>query len=130
MQTFIVDGYNLIHAIPRIEELLDESLESARTGLIQLFSGFKRSRGDVGDIYIVFDGRSDNLNDEETLDSGIKIVYTHSSKEADSKIVEIIKESPRPELITVVSNDNFLYNNARSLGARIKTVREFCRMLK
>jgi ribosomal protection tetracycline resistance protein len=130
MQTLIIDGYNVIYAIPEIENLLDESLEAARIGLVRLLSGFKGLRGDVENIVIVFDGKAGFFDEENTVSPGMKTIYTHGSKDADDKILEIIRDSNRPDLITVVSDDNFLHNNTRSLGARIKTVKEFYRMLK
>ena len=130
MQTLVIDGYNVIHAIPEIEDLLDESLEAARIGLIRMFTEFKDSRKDIQRIFIVFDGKSEGPDQEVAVSEGITAVYTRTEKEADDKILEIIKDSDRPESITVVSDDNFLYNNTRSLGGRIKTVRDFCRMLK
>ena len=129
MQTLIIDGYNVIHAIPEIEELLDESLEAARIGLIRLLSEFKNSRKDIERIYVVFDGKAEMFDEETAVAPDITAVYTQSGKEADDKILEIIKDSRDPASITVISNDNFLYNNSRVHGARIKTVKEFSRML-
>lgn len=128
MQTLVIDGYNIIHAIPEIEELLDESLEAARIGLIRLLIEFRDSRKDAGCICIVFDGKSEKADEETMVSEGITAIYTNSGKDADNKILEIIRESAHPGAITVVSDDNFLYNNTRSLGARIKTVEEFRRM--
>lgn len=131
MQTLIIDGYNVIHAVPEIEELLDESLEAARIGLVRFLTEFKEARKDIEKIVIVFDGKSEGFFREETAVSpGITAIYTKDGQEADDKIVEILKDSLNPELITVVSNDNFLYNNTRSLGGRIKTVKDMRRMLK
>ncbi len=130
MQTLIIDGYNVIHAIPEIEELLDESLEAARIGLIRFLTEFKGVRKDIRKIFIVFDGKSGELPEETAVSPGITAIYTKDGQEADEKIVEILKDAPKPELITVVSNDNFLYNNTRALGGRIKTVKDIRRMLK
>ncbi len=130
MQTLIVDGYNLIYAIPELEDLLDESLESARIGAIRLFSDFINSRKDIDHVYIVFDGQAEFGDEEVPADSGITAVYTTGKKTADEKILEIIKESKRPDQITVISNDNFLYNNVRIHGGRVKTVNEFLKMVR
>ncbi|MCX5716499.1 MAG: NYN domain-containing protein [Candidatus Omnitrophica bacterium] len=129
MQTLIVDAYNVIHAIPELEEMLDESLQAARLALVRLLSDFKNSRKDIERVYIVFDGKGDMYDEQESAGSGITAFYTQKGKDADRKIMEIIKDSKDPAGITVVSNDNFVYNNSRSLGARIKTVKEFCRLL-
>lgn len=130
MQTLVIDGYNVIHSIPEIEDLLGESLEAARIGLIQLLSKFKNLRKDVRRIFIVFDGKSEEFDEEIIVSPGITAIYTNYSKDADNKILEIIKNSSHPGSITVISDDNFLYNNTRSLGAHIKTVEGFRRLLK
>jgi predicted RNA-binding protein with PIN domain len=130
MRTLIIDGYNVIHAIPRLEEMLDESLEAARAGLAQLASEFKDSRKDIERVCIVFDGKGEFSDEQESAGSGVTAFYTQKGKDADRKIMEMIKDSQDPADITVVSNDNFVHNNSRSLGARIKNVREFRRLLK
>ena len=130
MQTLIIDGYNVIYAIPEIEDLMDESLEAARTGLIKLLERLKNSRKDIGRIYVVFDSRGQERDQEVSAALGITAVYTSKGRDADKKIIEIIRDSVEPGSITVVSNDNFLYNNTRAHGGRIKTVEEFRRMLK
>ncbi|MCM8781594.1 MAG: NYN domain-containing protein [Candidatus Omnitrophica bacterium] len=130
MRTFVIDGYNVIYAIPQIEELLDESLEAARLGLERLLARFKDSRKDIENIYVVFDGQAQTSDEERPLANGITAIYTHTKKNADEKILEIVKDSKRPDLITVVSNDNFLYNNTRIHGGHIITVGEFCRIMK
>lgn len=126
----IIDGYNVIHFIPEIEKLLDESLEAARIGLINLLSELKASRKDIGHIYVVFDGKSDIFDAGSSVAPGITAVYTRHGKDADRRIIDIVKQAPEPDSISVVSNDNFLYNNVRAHGGRIKTVEELCRMLK
>jgi len=60
----------------------------------------------------------------------VTAVYTHSHKEADDKILEIIQGIKKPGSATVISNDNFIYNNSRAYGAFVKSSEEFCRMFK
>jgi predicted RNA-binding protein with PIN domain len=129
MKTLVIDGYNVIHAIPELEEMLDESLQAARAGLAQFASGLKGSRKDVERVYIVFDGKGEEGDEEESAGDGVTALYTKKGKDADSKIMELIKDAKNPSDITVISNDNFVYNNTRSLGARVKTVKELLGML-
>ncbi|MEI8176404.1 MAG: NYN domain-containing protein [Candidatus Omnitrophota bacterium] len=130
MRTLIVDGYNLIYAIPELEELLDESLEAAREGLIRFLAEFKGGRRDIERLYVVFDGKDGFMSDEISVGQGITAIFSRSARTADEKIIDIVKDAQNPESITVVSNDNFLYNNVRVHGGRIKTVDEFLRMVK
>jgi predicted RNA-binding protein with PIN domain len=126
----IVDGYNVIYGIPKIEELLDENLEAARIGLGRLLLEFKAARKDIERIYVVFDGKGELADEEMPIAPDVTAVYTRAKKSADDKILEIIKDSARPGEITVISNDNFLYNNTRIHGARIMTIEDFCGMIK
>jgi len=130
MRTLIIDGYNVIYAIPELEELLGESLEAARAGLVRLLTRAKDSRRDIERLYVVFDGRADDDDGESTVAPGITAIYTQRKKDADQKIVEMVRDAARADAITVVSNDNFLYNNVRAHGAYVEGVEEFCRRYK
>lgn len=130
MQTLIIDGYNVIYAVPEIEELLGESLEAARIRLIRFLLEAKNSRKDIERVCVVFDGKAEGYDEETSAAPGITAIYTQKGKDADKKILEIIKNSADPGIITVVSNDNFIFNNSRVHGARMKTVSEFLKMIK
>jgi len=129
MNILIIDAYNVIYAMPELEELLNESLEAARIGLVRMLIELKEGRGDIERITVVFDGREEHADEEASVAPGIMAVYTHTHKEADRKIIEIIEDSPNPAEITVISNDNYLYNNVRAHGARVKSVQQFSSML-
>ena len=56
MKVLIVDGYNAIHKIPEVDDLLDESLEDARNAITDLAREYQRRHGGIAEVHVVFDG--------------------------------------------------------------------------
>ena len=55
LKTFlIVDGYNIIHAWPELEDLTNVSLESARIKLMDILCNYQGVSGET--VILVFDG--------------------------------------------------------------------------
>ena len=55
----LVDGYNAIHKIPEVDDLLDESLEDARNAITDLAKEYQRRYGGIAEVHVVFDGRDE-----------------------------------------------------------------------
>ncbi|PIQ83914.1 MAG: hypothetical protein COV75_04745 [Candidatus Omnitrophica bacterium CG11_big_fil_rev_8_21_14_0_20_63_9] len=127
MITLILDGYNVIYAIPSLAKELDRSLEAARTALIRLCEAYRARRGDLGQVYVVFDGRGDGEAGAHGRQGGVTVVFTHKPEEADQRILRVIEAERGRGPCVVVSNDNEVANNARAFGARIVSAQEFYR---
>jgi predicted RNA-binding protein with PIN domain len=126
MKTYILDGYNVIHAIPRFEQKLDVSLQAAREALIRECIALRTSRGDIGGIFIVFDGKDEFAGLGPSGTAGVVTVFTHSREEADERIVAILDESCRcRQSVIIVSNDNYVQNHARAFGQSCLRAQEF-----
>ena len=124
MVTVLVDGYNVIHAIPALARHLDRSLEAARTALVGLCREYRTRRGDVGCLYVVFDGTgADGTGPREDL-QGVTVLFTRQDEEADARILSVIRMAGRGRFV-VVSNDSHIHNNARALGAQVISVDQF-----
>lgn len=119
---YILDGYNVIHAIPRFKRKLDESLEAARAALLAFCAGLKASRKDIHSITVVFDGQEAG---QEHAPGGVRVLFTHRGEEADERILSIIRESPSTCRFRIVSNDNFILNNCRAHSTDILSVEDF-----
>ena len=120
MAELILDGYNVIHKIPSLRNHLKRSLEEARKALAN-FIITRASSYDKSSISIVFDGRDGIINTGSVL-SGIKCIYTKTRQEADDLIISLIRNSPNPRNITVISDDNYVANNCKAHGAKVKPV--------
>ena len=124
MTTLILDGYNVAHAVPEVARHLDGSLQAARDALVRLCQEYRARRGDIGNIYVVFDGRdAETFGAREQHHGSVTVVFSQKPEEADARILRVI-ESHRGRCV-VVSNDNEVANNARAFGAGIVSVQEF-----
>jgi len=125
MKVYVLDGYNVIHAVPEFERCLDKSLEAARKALISQCVRFKGQRGDITKIVIVFDGQEAYQDFPEEDYSGVHIIFSNSKEKADDRILTLLEQSPKVDSFIIVSNDNYVFNNSRALGARGISVAAF-----
>ncbi|MBI4004108.1 MAG: NYN domain-containing protein [Candidatus Omnitrophica bacterium] len=130
MITLILDGYNVIHAVPQLSRQLDRGLQPAREALVRLCEAYRARRGDIGHIYVVFDGRDDEFAGASEQPRGrVTLCFTRAPEEADQRILRLI-EAERPGRCVVVSNDNEVFNNARAYGARVISAQEFVQQMQ
>ena len=125
MVTIVLDGYNVIHAVPELERQLDRSLEAARAALISLCAAYRARRGDIERLYVVFDGREEVGSGSVERRDGVTVLFSHRPEEADARILRVIRAEGQRGRFVVVSNDNEIANNARALGAQIISAAEF-----
>jgi predicted RNA-binding protein with PIN domain len=126
MTTLILDGYNVIHAVPELARHLDRSLQSAREALVRLCREYRARRGDIGRLYVVFDGRGAHaFGSPEPQDGRVTVCFTQQPQEADERILRVIESQRAGSRCVVVSNDNEVFNNARAFGARVMSAQAF-----
>ena len=131
MVTVILDGYNVAHAIPEIARQMDQSLQAAREALVRLCEAYRGRRGDIGRLYVVFDGRDDpEFGPRQQLRGRVTVLFTRKPEEADRRILSLIESERGQSRCLVVSNDNEVANNARAFGARIVSAQEFYRQAR
>lgn len=124
MTTVIVDGYNVIHAVPALARCLDRSLEAAREALVAVCQAYRARRGDVRRLCVVFDGAAAHEGWPQAERGGVVIRFTRGAEEADGEILRMLRESGR-EPCAVVSNDNVVCNNARAHRAQVVSAEAF-----
>ena len=126
MVTLILDGYNVAHAVPEVARHLDGSLQVARDTLVRLCQAYQARRGDIGKIYVVFDGRDAEIfGSREQTQGGVTVLFSQKPEEADQRILRVIEAAKGPGRCVVVSNDNEVSNNARAFGASVLSVQQF-----
>ena len=131
MITVVLDGYNVIHAIPALARELDRSLQSAREALVRLCQEYRVRRGDIGQLYVVFDGRDAHASGSHEQHHGsVTVLFTQKPEEADERILRLIEAQRSRSRCLVVSNDNEVFNNARAFGARVISVQEFYKKVR
>ena len=125
MITLVLDGYNVIHAVPELARQLDRSLEAAREALVALCGTYLARRGDVTRLYVVFDGNDVDAPSSRADRGGVTVLFTPRQEEADARILSLIRSDGGRSRFVIVSNDTYIFNNARVHGARVMPVREF-----
>ena len=121
----ILDGYNVIHAIPELARELDRSLEAARAALVSLCRAHKARQGDIERLYVVFDGRDEVGHGSQQEQGGVTVLFTQQQEEADERILHLLRTRQGKSRFVVVSNDTYIFNNARVHGAQVLSAREF-----
>ncbi len=122
---YILDAYNVLHKIWRFEKLLDQNLRAARETLTAHCNGLMRSRGDISQMILVFDGRSEFSGLPQNAPEGIRLVFSETNETADERITVLLEELPEKPGKCVVSDDNYVRNHAKAYGARVMSVAEF-----
>jgi predicted RNA-binding protein with PIN domain len=126
MKALIIDGYNAIYKIPPLQRLMDKSLHEARIAVTQLAKDYKRRCGGIDRICVVFDGKDEHRSASPLRDP--EHVFSKTG-EGDSEVIRTIKRlSPRHHVV-VVSDDNFVRNNARAHSATVLSVAAFAASL-
>lgn len=122
----IVDGYNVIHRVPRLERLVEASLENSRAALLRYCSEWRTRRREVSAFYVVFDGDS-SVTDGGTVSApGVRAVFTHTGETADTRILNMLERAGRRDRYTVVSDDNEVRTYARIHHMEWLSATDFC----
>lgn len=120
----IVDGYNLIHAWPRLAEVAKENMDAARSQLVNLLCNYQGYRQCL--LILVFDaylvpgnvGRIDK-------DHQVYIVYTQEAQTADMFIERTTHEVADLYQVFVVTSDALEQSIIIGQGAARISSREF-----
>ena len=116
---YIIDGYNIIKQIPH---LTSKKLKSAREGLVQLIKKYKLTGSAKNEVTIVFDGQPDVVVPRAKIEFEI---YFTKNESADDRIKKMIKASPNPSRLIVVSDDKEIIFFARGHRALVSSASKF-----
>lgn len=122
---YILDAYNVIHKSRSFAAALDRELREARESLAEACAALKRTRGGISGFILVFDGRSEFRDLTHAAPPGVQIVFSETGESADERITELLETLPPKPDKCVVSDDNFVRNQARAFCAKSISVSEF-----
>ncbi|MBN2464088.1 NYN domain-containing protein [candidate division WOR-3 bacterium] len=122
----VVDGYNLIHAMPELARFVAIDLERARDGLVTKLAVY-RARRNVR-VTVVFDGRGAGAL-QTRPPGGVEVVFSRAPQNADAKIKNLVSLAKNPRSWTVVTSDNSIVRFARDYGANTIPSAEFAEKL-
>jgi|SRR5262245_9857044 len=108
---FLIDGYNLLHALGLARPRGPGQLARCRADLIDWLARTHDAGSE--EVTVVFDGRMSPGDSEEVhVDSGIQVRFS-IGRIADDAIEEMIAQERQPRRLTVVSNDRRITDAAR-----------------
>ena len=124
----LVDGYNVIHCVPRFKRILDgQSLHRSREALLGHCGEWIHRRRDIDRCYVVFDGSDDVLPSADTLVAGVRAVYSRTGESADHRIRTMLDRADRRDSHIVVSDDREVRAYARTRRMEWMSAADFCR---
>jgi predicted RNA-binding protein with PIN domain len=116
--SYIIDGYNLIHALGMIQHKLDPGgLEESRRKLLVFLT--EKFADDAPRVTVVFDAKlaPRGLPRQQEF-HGMHVHFAPKNQSADDWIETLIDEETQPRALVVISNDMRLQNAAKHRGAR------------
>ena len=130
LKTFlIVDGYNIIHAWPELEDLTNVSLESARIKLMDILCNYQGISGET--VILVFDGYLVKGSLGSVMEyNNIFVVYTKEAETADHYIEKTVFNIPKEYRVKVATNDGLEQTIIMGKGAIRITAAELKQMIK
>jgi predicted RNA-binding protein with PIN domain len=122
----VVDGYNLIHAMPELARLVGTDLERARDALVSKLAVYRSWRNVR--VTVVFDGHGTSAP-QTRPPGGIEVVFSRAPQTADAKIKNMLALERSPRSWTVVTSDNSIVLFVRDYGAKTIPSAEFAAKL-
>ena len=122
-QYLLVDGYNIIHAWPELEEHTISNMDGARTKLLDTLSNYQGLR--KCHIIVVFDAYRVAGHPEELSEyNNIYVVYTKEAQTADQYIEKFAHDNKKKYNITVATSDGLQQLIIRGAGCSLLSARE------
>ena len=121
--TFLIDAYNLMHAIGLLRHGLPRrGLERARLRFLDWLADGVKGRDVL--LRAVFDAQDAPAASPESDHRGVRVRFAFR-RTADDEIEELLASEQRPSRVVVVSNDTRVQDAGRHRGAAVKTCEEF-----
>lgn len=118
---FLIDGYNLYHALRKYSEEWADTIPQAMCQWIE------KDMNRIGDwAIVVFDGtRPRGSFSQEGREKHVSVLFSGGGKDADSILVSLIQKNTAPRRLIVVSSDNRLRTAARRRKATSLSANEY-----
>lgn len=119
----IIDGYNLIPAIPELRRVLHRDLEAGREGLIEMLGSYRRNAGGNPRITVVFDGKPHHDHSRAPGGAeGVEVLFSRHEI-ADDLILRLLKDRHRGAIL--VTSDRALGEAAAPHASAVVRTGEF-----
>lgn len=126
MQHFIIDGYNVIHAVPSLKKTLLHDAESARELLI--YSVGQLTHQKKFRASIIFDGIAPDHSTKQSAHAPVHVVFSFPHS-ADTAMKRMIERSKNSNLLTIVTSDREIMRFAKVHSCITHTSHYFANLL-
>ena len=123
--TFLIDGYNLMHAVGLARRgLRAREFQQARVRFLDWLADAVGDRPDV--LRVVFDAQNGPFPSNEYGYRGVQVRVRFAFRQtADEQIEELVHADPLPRRLTVVTNDAQVRDAGRRARCATLTCQEF-----
>lgn len=122
IEWLIIDGYNLLHQIDDLAELIRTDLQAARHRLVRQVENTAHRM--APQTTIVFDGREAG-SDASLNSTHLEVFFSPANLSADTVIERLVTKFSAPEKILVVTSDHAEHATVSSAGAQVMSSQEF-----
>ena len=126
MPTLLIDGYNLIPALPSLRRLIRRDLEQARDALLDLLHTYRAHTPSQPTIIVVFDGKANIENPRTSRKPGIQVRFSRGET-ADDLLLRLLGDEHKGAIL--VTSDRALRDAARADAGELIRTGEFSEML-
>ena len=127
VEWLIIDGYNLLHQVDDLVQLLQSDMASARHRLVRLIENTAHRM--APQTTLVFDGREAGQDDALTS-KHMEVYFSPGKFTADTIIERLVCRFPNPEKILVVTSDHAEHDTVSGAGAQVISSKEFMAQCK
>ncbi len=118
----LIDGYNLIPAIPELRRILHQDLEAGREGLLEMLRAYRKNARGTPRVTVVFDGKPQHDRGESGRAGGIEVLFSRHEI-ADALILRLLRNSHRGAVL--VTSDRALGEEAAPFASAVVRTGEF-----
>lgn len=118
----IIDGYNLLHQVDELSELIRTDIMAARHRLVRMIENTALRM--ASQTTIVFDGREAG-SDPSLTAKHLEVYFSPGNMSADTIIERLVSRFEHPEKILVVTSDHAEHATVSSAGAQVMSSQEF-----
>ena len=114
----LIDGYNLLHAIGYHGDLSEPGvLESARVRMLEKLSQYLTEEERKNSLVIFDAGHRSKDLEHQYVRNSIRVEFAIDHLDADSRILELIRNDNVPKQLLVVSSDHRIQRTAKARHA-------------
>jgi predicted RNA-binding protein with PIN domain len=126
METIVIDGYNLIPALPTLGRFARRDLKKSRDSLVGLLRDYRNRQLPHAFILVVFDGKAERESKRESPAPGVEIQFS-KGETADDLILKVLRKERTGA--TLVTSDRALIEAASGFANKVIRSGQFAKIL-